>query len=147
MIRTAVAALLAVPALLVGSALTAGAYAAPSETFLAEVATSGPNGVKIGLTEGTKSAGDLRFTRCATTSPTAFVCSGTGTVIVGGVTYGPARVRVRWACPVHKSCAKRAEGTLKSHGSLLALLHVRTTVAAFQKRGSTFGIDVETVGE
>jgi hypothetical protein len=143
MLRSAAVTLLVVPVL----ALSTTAYAASPTTLFAEVTKHGPKGTTIGLTEGTRSAGSLKITRCANTSPTAFVCTGTGTVIIGDVAYGPAKVRVRWKCPVDKSCAKSAEGTLKNHGSTLALLHVRTTVAKFQKRDSTFGIDVELVGE
>ena len=143
MVRSAVAALLVVPAL----AFSTAAHAAANTTLFAEVTKHGPKGTTVGLTEGVRSAGSLKITRCANTSPTAFVCSGTGTVIIGDVSYGPARVRIRWSCPVHKSCAKTAQGTLKNKGNLLALLHVRTTVDKFQKRGESFGVDVELAGE
>jgi len=143
MVRSAVAALLVVPAL----AFSAVAHAASTTTLFAEVSKHGPKGTTIGLTEGTRSAGSLKLTRCTKVSPTAFVCSGTGTVILGDVTYGPAKLRIRWKCPVHQSCAKSAEGVLKNNGNLLALLHVRTTVGTFQTRGESFGIDVELVGE
>jgi hypothetical protein len=143
MLRSAVVTLLVVPVL----ALSTTAYAASPTTLFAEVSKHGPKGTTIGLTEGVRSAGDLKITSCANTSPTAFVCKGTGTVILGDVSYGPAKVRIRWKCPVGKSCAKSAQGTLKNKGNLLALLHVRTTVAKFQTRGESFGIDVQLVGE
>jgi hypothetical protein len=143
MLRSAVITLLVAPVL----ALSTTAYAASPTTLFAEVTKHGPKGTTITLTEGVRPAGSFKITRCAKTSPTAFVCSGTGTVIIGDVSYGPAKVRVRWKCPVGKPCAKKAEGTLKNNGSTLALLHVRTTVGTFQTRDSAFGIDVELVGE
>ena len=143
MLRSAVVTLLAVPAL----ALSTSAYAASPTTVFAEVTNHGPKGTTISLTEGVKSAGALKIIQCANTSPTAFVCRGTGTVVIGDVSYGPAKVRIRWKCPVDKPCAKSAQGTLKNKGNLLALLHVRTRAATFQMRGSSFGIDVELVGE
>jgi hypothetical protein len=139
MLRTVVVTLLAVPAL----ALPAVAYAASPTTLLASVGTHGPHGTKISLEEGTHSRGELTITRCANTSPTAFVCKGTGTVFE----LGPAKVRIRWSCPVDKPCAKKAEGTLKNHGSLLGLLHVKATVQTFQTRGSQFSIEWEPTGE
>jgi hypothetical protein len=139
MLRTVVVSLLAVPAL----ALPAAAYAASPTTLSASVGTHGPNGTKISLVEGSHSRGGLTITQCANTSPTAFVCKGTGTVF----DLGPAKVKIRWKCPVDKSCAKSAEGTLKNHGSLLGLLHVKASVQTFQTRGSQFGIVWEPTGE
>jgi hypothetical protein len=142
MVRKAVLILLAVPALLLPSAAYAG-----TTVLFAEVTKHGSKGTTVTLEEGVEPAGSLEIKSCANTSPTAFVCKGTGTVTVEGVTYGPARVRVRWSCPVHKSCAKKAEGTVRKRGNLLLLLHVRASVDAFQTRGSSFGVDVETIGE
>jgi hypothetical protein len=138
MLRTAVATLLAVPAL----ALSGSAYATTTDVVTADVHSSGPSGEKIPLTLGVKAAGLLKISSCANASPTAFVCKGTGTVKdLSG------KVKIRWRCPVNKSCAKTAEGTLKNHGSTLALLHVKASVETFQTRGSTFSIEVEYVGE
>jgi len=147
MVRSAVAALLAALLVVPALAFSTAAHAAATTTLFAEVTKHGPKGTTVGLTEGVRSAGSLKITRCANTSPTAFVCSGTGTVVIGEVSYGPAKVRIRWSCPVGKSCGKSAEGVLKNKGNVLALLHVRTTVGKFQTRGSTFGVDVELVGE
>jgi hypothetical protein len=139
MIRSATATLLVVPALVLASS----AYAAPSSTVQATVASSGPSGQKINLAQDGASAGHINLKQCTNTSATAIVCTGTGTVL--GL--GPAKVRIRWHCPVGKSCAGHAEGTLKNHGSTLALLHVKATVAKVQSEGSTFRIGVELVGE
>jgi hypothetical protein len=134
MVRTAVATLLAVSAL----ALPTAAQAASPTTLHAEVGTKG----RISLTEGVKPRGEITITRCANTSPTAFVCKGTGTIfeLTG-------KVKVRWKCPVDKPCAKTAEGTLKSHRSTLALLHVKASVPTFQTRGSQFALVFDPVGE
>jgi len=134
MIRTAVVTLLAVPAL----ALPAAAHAAAPTTLQADVGTKG----RISLVEGVKTRGEITITSCANTSPTAFVCKGTGTIfeLTGKVT-------VRWKCPVDKACAKKGEGTLKSHRSTLALLHVKASVQTFQTRGSQFALVYEPVGE
>jgi hypothetical protein len=138
MLRTVVAALLAVPAL----ALSSSAYAASPTTLLATVGPHKADSTKISLEEGSHLRGELVITRCANTSSTTFVCKGTGTVfdLTG-------KVRVRWQCPVHKPCAKKGEGTLKSHGSLLGLLHVAAGVPTFQKQAAQFGIVWEPTGE
>jgi hypothetical protein len=134
MLRTVVVTLLAVPAL----ALPAVAQAAVPTTLQADVGTKG----RISLVEGVKTRGEIAITSCANTSPTAFVCKGTGTIfeLTG-------KVKVRWKCPVGKPCAKKAEGTLKSHRNTLALLHVKASVPTFQTRGSQFAIVFEPVGE
>jgi hypothetical protein len=138
MLRSAAVTLIAAAAL----ALPAAAHAASPTTLGAHVDTHGAKGTKISLVEGSHSRGELTITRCVNTSPTAFVCKGTGTVfeLTG-------KVRIRWSCPVDRSCARKAEGTLKGHGSLLGLLHVKASVETFQTRGSQFGIVWEPTGE
>jgi hypothetical protein len=134
MLRSAVITLLAVPAL----ALPAAAHAAVPTTLQADVGTKG----RISLVEGVKARGEIKIVSCANTSPTAFVCKGTGTIfeLTG-------KVVVRWKCPADKPCAKKAEGTLKSHRSTLALLHVKASVPTFQTRGSQFALVFDPVGE
>lgn len=136
--RTALAILLAVPAL----ALAPSAQAVTPTTLLATVGPHKPGGTRITLDEGAHTRGELVITRCANTSPTAFVCTGTGTVfeLTG-------KLKVRWHCPVDKPCAKKGEGTLKNHGSLLGLLHVNAGVPTFQKQAAQFGIVWEPTGE
>jgi hypothetical protein len=139
--RSAAVSLLAVPALALGS----GAYAAPSPTSAvwATVASSGPQGQDLTLTQDRSPAGAIHLKPFVNTSATAFVCAGSGTVL--GL--GPGKVRIRWHCPVGRACEGHAEGTLKSNGSTLALLHVKATVAKVQSKGSTFKIGVELIGE
>ena len=139
MLRSATAMLLAVPAL----ALASSAYAAPSTTVHATVDRAGARGEKISLTSEGTAAGKLSLEVCTNASPTAIVCSGTGTVL--GL--GPGKVRLRWHCPVGRTCEGHGEGTLKSHGSTLALLHVKATVVKVESVGATFRIAVEPVPE
>jgi len=131
--------LLAVPAL----ALASSAYAAPSTTVHATVDKAGARGEKISLTSEGQYAGSLSLKVCTNTSATAIVCAGRGTVL--GL--GPAKVRIRWHCPVGRACEGHGEGTLKSHGSTLALLHVKATVVKVESEGATFRIAVEPVPE
>jgi len=137
--RFALAMLLAVPAL----ALASSAYAAPSTTVHATVDKAGARGEKISLTSDGQDAGSLSLKVCTNTSATAIVCAGRGTVL--GL--GPAKVRIRWHCPVGRACEGHGEGTLKSHGSTLALLHVKATVVKVESEGATFRIAVEPVPE
>jgi hypothetical protein len=136
---TTVLAASAAPLLLLASS----AVAAPTETLHAGVTSSGPQGERISLAHGGRSAGTLAISGCANTSPTAFVCKGTGTVL--GL--GPAAVRIRWRCPVDRPCQDHAEGALKNNGSLLLLLHVEATVAEFQQKGASFTVRAEQIGE
>ena len=139
MLRSATAMLLAVPAL----ALASSAYAAPSTTVHATVDRAGARGEKISLTSEGAAAGKLSLEVCTNASATAIVCSGTGTAL--GL--GPGKVRLRWHCPVGRTCEGHGEGTLKSHGSTLALLHVKATVVKVESVGATFRIAVEPVPE
>jgi hypothetical protein len=142
MLRSAAVCLLAVPALTLAP-VAEGAYAAPSTRVHATVDSADAHGEKISLTQEGDAVGNLDLKVCSNTSATAIVCVGRGTVL--GL--GPARVRIRWHCPVGKTCEGHAEGTLKNHGSTLALLHVKATVAKVESEGSTFRIAVEPVGE
>ena len=139
MLRSAAVTLLAVPAL----ALASSAYAAPSTTVHATVDKAGAHGEKISLTAEGADVGKLSLKVCTNTSATAIVCTGTGTVF--GV--GPGHVRIQWKCPVGRTCAGHAEGTIKNNGSTLFLLHVKATVAKVQSEGSTFRIQVEPIPE
>ena len=139
MLRSAAATLVAVPALVLASS----AYAAPSTTVHATVDKAGAHGEKISLTSSSGDAGSLSLKVCVNASPTAIVCSGTGTVL--GL--GPGKVRLRWHCPVGRTCQGHGEGTLKHHGSTLALLHVKATVVKVESEGATFRSAVEPVPE
>jgi hypothetical protein len=141
MLRTALAGLLAVPAAL---AVAPPSLASPTDYAVsAHVDESGPRGQEISLSRGGQDAGHLTLTRCANGSQTSFFCAGTGTV--SGL--GPAKVRIRWRCPIDGPCQGRGEGTLKNHGNTLALLHVRASVPRVQDQGATFRIRVELVPE
>jgi hypothetical protein len=144
MLRSAVITLLVAPVL----ALSSVAYAASPTTLLATVQTHGSGIETVSLVEGSHDRGEIEITSCGLTgkagdpSSNAYVCKGPGTVF----DLGPGRVRIRWKCPANK-CAKKAEGTLKSHRSLLGLLHVKASVTTFRTRGSQFGIVWEPTGE
>jgi hypothetical protein len=140
-IRTAAIAV----ALATAALMTApGAVASDPQTFTlqATVISSGPHGEQISLTSDDQPFGALKISKCGEDSATSFYCKGTTSGIINR-----AKVRVEWNCPVNKSCAGRGHGTVKSHGSTLALLTVKASPVKFEKLGATFSVKAQLVGE
>ena len=145
LIRAAALAAALVAAALMTALVTApGAVAADPQVFTlhATVTKSGPHGEQISLTSDGQPFGALNVTRCGEDSATSFYCKGTTSGIIND-----AKVRVEWKCPVDSSCGRRGVGTVKSHGSTLALLTVKASPVRFERKGARFAVLAQLVGE
>jgi hypothetical protein len=117
-----VAAFVAATALGAAPGALASTSAMPTETLTATVASAGPEGYKLKLTDDGDAAGLLNLTECGEGSSVSYFCSGTAKI---PSLNAEGRVRIRWHCPPDKPCAGQAHGLIKNNGNVLATLASR----------------------
>jgi hypothetical protein len=132
------------PFALLTGAPVADASNANTITLQATVASAGPKGDVIDLAQGGQPFGTLKVKRCGIDSPTSYFCDGTATV--PGL-ISKAKVAIDWKCQKNGPCANKGNGTVISNGSTLALVKLLANPVKATKKGSTYTVKVQLVGE
>lgn len=146
MFRSATVATALVAVAVFGSApgALASTSAMPTETLKATVASAGPEGYRLKLTDDGEAAGVLNLTECGEGSAVSYYCAGTARI---PSLNAEGRVRIRWHCPPNKPCAGQAHGLIKNNGNVLVTLLVKATVKRTQTEGATFTVIAEMTPE